>query len=76
MFLLVDQTLHGDDAKNIPPTVIKRHYMKLQENAVRARYELERRDRRNGALMTTLIASLVGATLGLLGGLIVTGTWP
>lgn len=65
----------GDDPQG-DQQVVKMRNLKLQENAFRAKYELERRDRRNAALFTTFIAASVGALLGLLGGLLASGVWP
>lgn len=72
VFLVVEKTLHGDDVKDVPPRVIKQHNVKLQANAVRATYELERRDRVRGVITTTFIAAAIGAIVG---GLFASGIW-
>lgn len=38
--------------------------LKLQENATRAKFELDRRDRRNAAVAATLIAAFIGTAAG------------
>ena len=63
-----------DNGLPIPGTqqLVQGRNPKLQENALRAKYELERRDRRNAAVYTTLIAATMGA---LVGGLLTNWPW-
>ena len=63
----------GGQVEDVDKRVMKLRNLKLQENAVRARYELERRDRQRAALFTTLIAAAIGAVAG---GLFASGIWP
>jgi hypothetical protein len=73
VFYVVEERIHGETAKPTQRQIIKQHNVKLQENAARATYELERRDRVRGVITTTFIAAAIGAVAG---GLFASGIWP
>jgi len=65
----------SENAEDDEPTrqIHRLNNEKLQANAVRAKYELERRDRVRGVITTTAIAAAIGAVAG---GLFASGLWP
>ena len=62
--IMQPMTADGQVMENEEKHLVSGRNLKLQENAFRAKYELERRDRVRGVITTTFIAALIGAIVG------------